>query len=417
MKILVIGGGAREHAIVWKIKQSEKVKKIFVAPGNAGTSEIAENILIQDNDIIGLVNFAKINNIDLTIVGPESPLCLGIVDEFEKQNLRIFGPNKKAAQLEGSKVFCKKFLKKHNIPTAKYKSFTKIEEAKLGLIQFTYPLVIKADGLAAGKGVIICDNSSQANSCLNEMMLNNKFGSAGKSIVIEEFLEGTEASLLCFVDGKTIVPLESAKDYKKTFDNDKGLNTGGMGAYSPNHLYNEELNLKIKERILIPTMNGFKKDKINFKGLLFIGLMIKGDNIKVLEFNVRFGDPETEAILPRMKSDIIDIFEKCIDGKLFANCIEWSKKECVCVVIASDGYPENYEKNKIISGLNEMPKDVIIFHAGTKKKNNKVLTNGGRVLAITCLNTSVENARKKIYNSIDKIKFENSFYRSDIGIY
>lgn len=415
MKVLVIGGGAREHAIVWKINQSKRLSKLFTAPGNAGTAELSTNVDIADNDIEGLAKFAKENQIDLTVVGPEVPLCLGVVDRFEKEGLRIFGPNQKAAELEGSKVFCKDFFAKHNIPTAKYVSCSSIEEAQKELPKFSYPLVIKADGLAAGKGVVICENAQQAETCLNDMMVDSKFGEAGTQIVIEDFLTGTEASLLCFVDGERIIPMESAKDYKKAFDNDKGLNTGGMGTFSPNHLYNEELNQKIEERILKPTLDGFKKDGIEFKGVLFIGLMIEGDDIKVLEFNVRFGDPETEVVLPRLESDLIDIFEKCIDGNLKAKDLKWSDKESTCVIIASGGYPESYEKGKKITGLQEVDKEVIVFHAGTKLENGEVLSNGGRVLAVTCLDENVETARKKVYANIDKIKFEQSFYRTDIA--
>jgi phosphoribosylamine--glycine ligase len=415
MKVLVIGGGAREHAIVWKIKQSQRVSKIYVAPGNAGTSEIAENVDIKDNDIDGLVKFAKENNVELTVVGPEVPLCLGVVDTFEKENLRVFGPNQKAAELEGSKVFCKDFFKNHNIPTAQYESYSKIEDAKAGLKKFNYPLVIKADGLAAGKGVVICQTEEEAQTCLKDMMEDAKFGTAGNNIVIEEFLTGTEASLLCFVDGKTLVPMESAKDYKKAYDNDEGLNTGGMGTFSPNHLYTEELNKKIEDRILIPTMEGFKKDGIEFKGVLFIGLMIEGDDIKVLEFNVRFGDPETEVVLPRLESDLVDVFEQCIDGTLTAESLKWTNKQSCCVIIASGGYPESYEKGKVITGLKDVDKDITVFHAGTSTKNGEVVTTGGRVLAVTCLADSVEEARNKVYANIDKIKFDKSFYRTDIG--
>lgn len=415
MKLLVIGAGAREHALVWKLKQSPKVTEIFAAPGNAGTAQLATNLDIADNDIAGLKNFAQSNKIDLTVVGPEVPLCLGVVDAFEEIGLRVFGPNKKAAELEGSKVFCKDFFHRHQIPTAKYVACNKLEEARAALPEFSYPVVIKADGLAAGKGVVICQTEQDAQSCLNDMMLDAKFGDAGSQIVMEEFLTGTEASLLCFVDGERIIPMESAKDYKKAYDGDEGLNTGGMGTFSPNHLYNAELHSKIEERILTPTMQGFKKDRLDFKGVLFIGLMIEGDDIKVLEFNVRFGDPETEVVLPRLKSDLVDIFEKCIDGNLQESDLKWHKQESVCVIVASGGYPGDYEKGKEIKGLDTIDSDVVVFHAGTKLTDGKVYSNGGRVLAVTCLSDTVEEARNKVYANLPKIDFQDSFFRTDIA--
>lgn len=414
MNILVIGSGGREHALAWKISQSTKVKKIYCAPGNAGISRLAECVDISVDDIEGLVQFAKKQAIDLTIVGPELPLVLGITNKFVENNLKVFGPDKICAQFEGSKAYTKKFLEKYNIPTARYNEYTNLEQAINEVESFGFPVVIKADGLAAGKGVIIAENIEVATKTLKEIMESFVFGDAGKKVIIEEFLTGIEASVLCFVDGKTIMPMESAQDYKRIYDGDKGNNTGGMGTYSPNKIFNEEINKIIRAQILDPIINGFIEEGLDYKGVLFIGLMIENNNPKVLEFNVRFGDPETQSILMRMDSDIIDVFESVINGSLSEQNVIWNKKTAVCVVLASGGYPEAYKKGKVITGIDEV-KDSVVFHAGTKEYNGNTLTAGGRVLGVTAIGDSIEEARKKAYEDINKISFEGMQFRKDIS--
>ncbi|SHE77300.1 phosphoribosylamine--glycine ligase [Tissierella praeacuta DSM 18095] len=415
MKVLVIGSGGREHALCWKISKSQRVSKVYCAPGNGGTLEVAENIPINVDEIEKLVQFAIENNIDLTVVGPELPLVLGIVDKFQEKELKIFGVNKTCAQLEGSKDFSKEFMEKYNIPTAKYKSYINLDEAIEGLEEFTYPLVIKADGLCAGKGVVICNSEEEAINTLKSILGDKVFGSEGEKVVIEEFLDGIEASLLCLVTKDKIIPMESAKDYKKIYEGDKGLNTGGVGCYSPSPLFNDELNGKIERNILENILIGLNQEKMDFRGILFIGLMLVNGEPKVLEFNVRFGDPETEVLIPRLESDIIDIFEKTIDGSLNSSDLIWKENVCVTVVLTSSGYPENYEKGFKITGMEKLDKDIILFHNGTKKLDNDLITNGGRVLSITCLGKTVEEARENIYLDIDNINFDGMRYRKDIG--
>lgn len=414
MNILVVGSGGREHALVWKISQSLKVDKIYCAPGNAGISQIAQCVDISVDDINSLTDFALKNSIDMTIVGPELPLVMGITDEFTKKGLNIFGPDKMCAQFEGSKAFTKEFLKKYNIPTAEYREYTDYKKAMDEISDFGLPVVIKADGLAAGKGVIIAQNSIEAQDALKDIMLSKNFGEAGDKVVIEEFLEGTEASVLCFVDGKSIIPMESAQDYKRIFDGDMGGNTGGMGTYSPNRLFDNELNTVIRETILNPIINGFLCEGFDYKGILFVGLMIKHGLPKVLEFNVRFGDPETQSVLMRLKTDIIEIFDSVIQGNLDKQEIIWNDKQAVCVVLASGGYPQDYQKNKVITGLEKISESVV-FHAGTTIKDNQVVTNGGRVLGITSVGDTLEEARIKIYEDINKINFDGMQYRRDIA--
>ncbi len=415
MKVLVIGSGGREHALCWKIAQSNKVEKIYCAPGNGGTSLVAENIDIKANDIDKLLEFAYYNKIDLTIVGPEDPLVLGIVDVFEAHGLKIFGPDKFCAQLEGSKEFSKHFMEKYNVPTARYKSFTEINEALNGLEEFSYPLVIKADGLCLGKGVVICQTKDEAESTLKNILEERVFGDEGNKVVIEEFLDGIEASLLCFVSGDKIIPMESAKDYKKIFDNDLGPNTGGVGCYSPSPLFTKELNQKIEDSVLKNISRGLKSENMNFKGILFIGFMIVDNEPKVLEFNARFGDPETEVLMPRLKSDIVDLFQKTIDGTIESSDLTWDERPCLTVVMTSKGYPSNYEKGYGIN-INELDKDIIIFHNGTRFNNNNLETNGGRVLSVTSLGENLDQARTLIYRNLNNIYFEGAQYRGDIGI-
>ncbi|EQH91070.1 phosphoribosylamine--glycine ligase [Clostridioides difficile DA00313] len=415
MKILVVGGGGREHAICWKLSKEKNVEKIYCAPGNAGIANVAECVNIGDTNIEELLKFAKENEIGLTIVGPEVPLVMGIVDEFEKEGLRVFGPNKKCAQLEGSKAFSKEFMIKHNIPTAKYKEYTNLEEAISEIDSFGYPVVIKADGLAAGKGVVIPENREDAIATLKEMMSDKKFGAAGDKIVIEEFLKGIETSILAFVDNDTIVPMASAKDHKKVNNYEQGPNTGGMGTFSPSEIYTEELANKVKETVLEKTLEGFKKDVLNFKGILFVGLMITEDGEKVLEYNVRFGDPETQSVLFRLETDLHEIMEAILDNKLKDIEINYSDDEAVCVMLTSGGYPDSYEKGKIITGLENLDDDIVVFHSGTKMFDGNLVTNGGRVIGITAKSTRVKDAAEKVYENIKKINFEGMHYRTDIG--
>ena len=414
MRILVVGGGGREHAICWKLNNESNVEKIYCAPGNAGISNVAECIDIGDSDIENLLKFAKENQIDLTIVGPEIPLVAGIVDAFEKEGLKIFGPNKKCAQLEGSKSFSKDFMIRHNLPTAKYKEYTNLDEAITEIDSFGYPVVIKADGLAAGKGVVIPENREDAITTLKEMMSDKKFGKAGDKIVVEEFLNGIETSILAFVDNDTIVPMVSSKDHKKVFEGEAGLNTGGMGTFSPSEIYTDELAKEVQEKILDKTLEGFKKDNLNYKGILFVGLMITEDGPKILEYNVRFGDPETQSVLFRLDTDLNKIISAILDNNLKNIEINYSKEEAICVMLTSGGYPESYEKGKVISGLENLDSDIVVFHSGTKFDNENIVTNGGRVIGITAKGKTVKEAGEKVYENIKKINFEGMHYRKDI---
>lgn len=414
MKILVVGGGGREHAICWKLSNEKNVEKIYCAPGNPGIAEVAECVNIGDSDIDKLAKFAKENEIDMTVVGPEVPLVMGITDVFESQGLKVFGPNKKCARLEGSKAFSKDFMTRHNLPTAKYKEYTNIDKAIDDIDEFGYPVVIKADGLAAGKGVIISENREDAIKTLKEMMNDKKFGTAGEKIVIEEFLSGIETSILAFVDNETIIPMVSAKDHKKVNDGETGLNTGGMGTFSPSEIYTYELSKEIKENILDKTLKGFQEDNLDFKGILFVGLMITKDGPKILEYNVRFGDPETQSVLFRLETDLSEIISAVINNKLKDIDIKYSDDSAICVMLTSGGYPESYEKGKLITGLDNLDKDIVVFHSGTKLLDNKLVTNGGRVIGITAKGKTVKEACKKVYENIKKINFEGMHYRTDI---
>ena len=413
MKVLIIGNGGREHALAWKISQSKKVDQIFMAKGNAGTNSFCKNINIEPTDIKSLVDFSKKEKIDLTIVGPEDPLCMGIVDEFEKNNLKIFGPNKECAKFEKSKKFTKNFLEKYKIPTAKYKSFENFDLAKNSLKDFSYPLVIKADGLCLGKGVIICKDEKKAKESLDDIFNKKIFGDEGKTVVIEEFLKGEEASLLCLVSNNKLFPLETCKDHKQIYDGNKGPNTGGVGTYSPSK-FSQKTGENI-EIILKQIEKGLDDSKLSYNGILFIGFMIDKDKPKILEFNVRFGDPETETLMPRLESDLVEIIEKTLDNSLKKDDIKWSDDYSLSLILVSDGYPLKYEKNKEISGLEDV-KDSIIFHNGTKLENGKILTNGGRVLTINAKAKTLELARKIAYDDCEKIKYENKYYRKDIGL-
>ena len=416
MNILIVGNGGRESAIADTIKRFRPEVAIFVAPGNGGTATKYINIPIAVNDTEKLMSFAKENAIDLTIIGPEEPLVLGIVDAFEAEGLSVFGPNKVCSTFEGSKDFTKVFLTKYGIPTAKYLTFTNQEEtAALEAVKtFDLPVVVKADGLAAGKGVIIAESYEEAQTAICEIF-SNKFEGAGDKLVMEEFLSGMEASLLCFVDGKRIMPLETARDYKRALDYDAGLNTGGMGGFSPNPIITESVMKQVQEKILDPIMKGFKTERLDYKGILFIGLMIDEKGPKVLEFNVRFGDPETQSILSRLETDLIDVFYACMNGRLDQIDLKWSKKQSVTVVLASGGYPETSEKNVLIEGFDALNTDTYLYHAGTILKEEQILTNGGRVLAITKLGDTLEEARTAAYEEVKKINFAGMQYRTDIG--
>src|SRR5665648_260226 len=425
MRILIVCSGGSEHAIVWKLSKNPKIEKLYCAPGNAGIAELAECVDIQAENIDGSCQFSITNKIDLAVIGPEVPLSLGIVDLLEENGIRAFGPNKKCAQLEASKAFTKKFLEKHDIPTARYKEFTDIKELEAAIGVFGYPMVIKADGLAAGKGVIIAETREDAEKAISEIMVDKVFGAAGDKIVVEEFLTGIEASMLCFVDENTIAPMESAQDYKRIYDGDKGPNTGGMGTYSPSLTFNAVLQEKINNQILLPTLKGFQEDGLNFKGELFVGLMIKNGEPKVIEFNNRFGDPETQVILIRLETDFLDIFEAVINNRLSEIKLKWSEKKAVCVVMAAGGYPGHYEKGDEICGLERVDKEVSVFHAGTVMKSSKrtgdandcyVATNGGRILGITALGETHEDARTKAYDNVKRITFKGAQYRRDIGL-
>jgi len=425
MRILVVGSGGREHALVWKIARSKLVSKIFCAPGNGGISQVAECVDIKAEDIFGLFEFAKEEKIDLTVVGPEAALAAGIVDEFEKAGLKIFGPNKLAANLEASKVFSKQLMKKYNVPTANFEVFDNPDSAKKYIEKFSAPCVIKADGLAAGKGVIVAKTFDEVKNAINLMMHDKIFGDAGNKIIVEECLEGQEASILVITDSKEVVALASAQDHKRVFDDDQGPNTGGMGAYSPAPIVTAEILKEIMEKIIYRTIDGLVKEGIDYRGVLYAGVMLTKDGPKTLEFNVRFGDPETEAILPRLKSDLVEVMLAASEGKLSrVRTLEWDDRACVCVVCASGGYPGNYAKDKEICGLDEVGKlkDIVVFHSGTlrlrsgqAKNEFKYVTSGGRVLAVTGLGTTIKDAIAKTYSAVEKISFEGMHYRKDIG--
>ena len=418
MKILVIGSGGREHALVWKIAQSPKAEKIYCAPGNAGTAELAENVPIATDDVAGLLKFAKEKKIELTVVGPEAPLVMGIVNDFEKAGLRIFGPRKEAALIEGSKVFSKEFMIKYDIPTAMAAIFDNMKKAIDYVNELSGPLVIKADGLAAGKGVIMCQSKKEALAAVKLIMEKKEYGAAGNKIIVEECLAGEEASILAFTDGKSIIPLASAQDHKRVFDNDEGPNTGGMGAYSPAPLVTDRLMGEIDVTVLRPFVQGMKQEGRVYKGVIYAGIMVTKTGPKVLEFNARFGDPETQPILLRMKSDIVPILEAVVEEKLGDRLIEWDEKAAVCVVLAAGGYPGHYEKGIPITGLDKIDQldNVEVFHAGTKLENgDQIVTSGGRVLGVTALGDSLKFAIDKAYRAVNMIHFKGMHYRKDIG--
>ncbi|MEK7238492.1 MAG: phosphoribosylamine--glycine ligase [Nitrospirota bacterium] len=417
MKVLVIGSGGREHALVWKLSQSPMVDKIFCTPGNAGISEIAECLDIKTDDIAALVNFAKYEGIDLTVVGPEAPLTAGIVDAFVKEDRRIFGPDKLGAQLEGSKVFAKEFMLKYGIPTAEYKTFTSYLHAKEYIQLKGAPIVIKADGLAAGKGVFVAVSVEESIDALKLIIKERAFGSAGDKVIVEQCLKGEEASFMVLTDGKTFIPLAASQDHKTVFDNNKGPNTGGMGAYSPAPIITASLEADIMKNIIKPVIKGLTKERINYRGIIYAGLMICDGKPYVLEFNCRFGDPETQPVLMRLNSDLFDALKAASEGKLKDIKLSWKNDASVCVVLTSKGYPGSYEKGKVIKGLDSLKNrdDLMVFHAGTSVYDKKFVTSGGRVLGVTALGKDIRSAKENAYQAIKKIHFDGMHYRKDIG--
>lgn len=417
MSVLVIGGGGREHAICVALAKSPKTGKLYCIPGNAGISQVAECV-----PSVGVMEFEKIadfiaehKDITMTVVAPDDPLAAGLVDYLEERGFRAFGPRANAAIIEGSKAFSKHLMTKYGIPTADYKEFTDYDEAAEYVRGAEYPLVVKADGLALGKGVIICRNAQEGEEAVREMMVDKKFKDAGKKIIVEEFLMGKEVSVLCFTDGQTIVPMVSSQDHKRAHDNDEGLNTGGMGTFSPSKVYTPQLADAVYRDIILPTMNAMNCEGRPFKGVLYFGLMITKKGAKVLEYNARFGDPETQVVLPRLKTDLYEIFDAIIDGRLSDVDIQWTDDACVCVILASGGYPESYKKGVPIA-IGKLPEDIVLYHAGTAFKDGTLVTSGGRVIGVTAKGKDIEEARKKAYDAIKNIHFDGMFYRHDIGI-
>lgn len=417
MKVLIVGGGGREHAIAKSVAKSPKVSKIYALPGNAGIAAIAECVPIGVMEFEKIADFAVKTSVDLVIVGPDDPLVAGIVDVLKERGLKVFGPDKNAAILEGSKAFSKDLMKKYNIPTAAYENFTDVEAAKEYLKTAKMPIVLKADGLALGKGVLICNTLEEALEGVSTIMVNKKFGSAGNTLVIEEFMTGREVSVLSFVDGKTIKPMTSAQDHKRALDGDKGLNTGGMGTFSPSPFYTEDIDKICREKIFQPTVDAMAAEGREFKGIIFFGLMLTEDGPKVLEYNARFGDPETQVVLPRMENDIVDVMLSCIDGTLDKIDLKFADNAAVCVVLASKGYPESYEKGIPMTGFEAFDDkdDYFCYHAGTAMKDGQIVTNGGRVLGITALGDDLKSARAKAYEATKWIDFSNKYMRNDIG--
>ncbi len=417
VKVLIVGSGGREHAIAWKTAQSSRVDKIYCAPGNAGIAQIAECVDIGAMEFEKLVSFAKEKEVDLTIIGMDDPLVGGVVDAFEKEGLRVFGPRKNAAILEGSKAFSKDLMKKYNIPTAAYETFEDAQDALAYLETAKFPIVLKADGLALGKGVLICNTLEEAKKGVQSIMLDKQFGSAGNRMVIEEFMTGREVSVLSFVDGKTIQTMTSAQDHKRAKDGDQGLNTGGMGTFSPSPFYTEEVDEFCREYIYQATVDAMAAEGRPFTGIIFFGLMLTEQGPRVLEYNARFGDPEAQVVLPRMKNDIVEVIEACIDGKLDTIDLQFEDNAAVCVVLASAGYPEKYEKGFVIEGLERFDGQdgYYVFHAGTKQTEKGIVTNGGRILGVTAKGADLKEARANAYKAADWIDFENKYLRSDIG--
>ena len=415
MKVLVVGGGGREHALVWKLKQSPRVKEIFCAPGNAGIAAMATCVNIGVEDIPGLLDFAVDRGISLTLVGPEAPLCAGIVDRFQEAGLKIFGPSQAAAEIEGSKVVAKDIMARYGIPTAKYAVFSKQADAVRYINQIGVPCVIKANGLAAGKGVIVAADKETALDAVHSIMVDRNFGEAGELVVIEECLVGEEVSILAFTDGVNAVPMISSQDHKRVFDNDQGPNTGGMGAYAPAPVYTQELHEQVMKEIITPMINALHVENRTYRGVIYAGLMITSEGPKVLEFNARFGDPEAQPVLSLLETDLIEIIEAVLENRLNTIDIRWKKQSSVCVVLASGGYPGSYTRGKVIKGLDRVPPEITVFHAGTAKKGQDIVTAGGRVLGVTAVGSDILTAIKSAYKAVEKISFDGMQYRQDIG--
>jgi len=417
MKVLVIGSGGREHALAWKIRQSPRVKQIFIAPGNAGTANVGTNVPVKAGEVGRILSFAQQESIDITVVGPDDVLAAGIVDLFERAGLRIFGPCQEAAQLEWSKSFAKRFMLRHGIPTARFGEYESSEDARAALDQFGFPVAVKADGLALGKGVVIAQDRREAEAAIGDMIDKGRFGNAGRKVVIEEFLRGTECSIHALVDGHSYLLLPTAQDHKQLYDGNQGPNTGGMGTFSPSEKLGATLLQEIREKILDPFMAGIRNEKIPFCGLLFPGIMMTSEGPRVLEFNCRFGDPETQVLLPRLKTDIMDLIEATIARRLDAVTTEWDTRSAVCIVMASSGYPNHYETGKRIVGLEqaEQVDGVTVFHAGTRWHENRIITAGGRVLGVSALGDTLPAAKRHAYDAVEKIEFDGSYFRRDIG--
>jgi phosphoribosylamine---glycine ligase len=415
MKVLVVGGGGREHALIWKLRQNKKINEIYCAPGNGGISDIASCVPIKANDIEGMVEYAKNGKFDLVVVAPDDPLYMGMVDRLTQEGIRAFGPTRDAAEIEGSKAYAKWLMTKYGIPTAEYEVFTDYRKAFNYIMICRLPVVIKADGLALGKGVVICNTLEEAQSAMSDIMEKRIFGKAGDKVIVEEFLEGPEVSVLSFCDGEKILPMQSAQDHKRVFDNDRGPNTGGMGAFSPSPKYTDGIRKEVEEKIIIKTLHALRSEGRIFKGVIYFGIMLTKRGPMLLEYNARFGDPETQVILPRMKNDLLELMDAVIDGKLSDIKLEWDERSAVCVVMASGGYPGKYEKGLEIRGLEDVS-GALVFHAGTAKKDGSYATDGGRVLGVTSLGNDIEDARRKAYAELKKISFKGAQYRSDIGI-
>jgi phosphoribosylamine--glycine ligase len=419
MNVLVIGSGGREHALAWKLRQSPQVKQVFIAPGNAGTAQLGRNVDIKLSELDQLLNFARQEAIDLTVVGPDDVLAAGIVDLFEAAGQRIFGPCREAARLESSKSFAKRFMIRHGIPTARFREFESSRDARTSLGEFGFPLAVKADGLALGKGVVIAQDRAEAEAAIDDMIERRRFGDAGRKVVIEEFLSGTECSVHALVDGHSYLLFPTAQDHKQIYDGNRGPNTGGMGAFSPSQRLDAALLQQIRETVLEPFIRGIQKDHLRFRGLLFPGLMLTKDGPRVLEFNCRFGDPETQVLMPRLKTDLVDLLVATITEQLATVTVQWDTRSAVCIVMASGGYPGHYEVGKTIAGLEHLDRkdDVIVFHAGTRMDENRILTSGGRVLGVTAVGDTLSAAKERAYDALDKIEFDGSYFRRDIGTF
>ncbi|MFQ5666079.1 MAG: phosphoribosylamine--glycine ligase [Candidatus Binatia bacterium] len=417
MKVLIIGGGGREHALAWKVGQSPRVKRVFCAPGNAGVAAVADLVPLAVGDVAALARFARDEHVDLTIVGPELPLTLGIADDFQRQGLRIFGPRRQAAQIEGSKVFAKELLRRRGIPTGFFGAFSDPDEAIRYVAEVGPPIVVKPDGLAAGKGVLICQTVKEAHDAIDEIMRTRIFGDAGERVVVEEFLEGEEVSFIALTDGRSVRPLASSQDHKRAYDGETGPNTGGMGAYSPAPVVTPAMHQRIMREIMEPVVQALSEAKIDYRGVLYAGVMITASGPKVLEFNARFGDPECQPLMLRLKSDLVPLLEACIDGRLDQADIEWDDRAAACIVLAAAGYPGSYEKGKVIRGLETLKgwANGVVFHAGTARRDDAVVTNGGRVLGVTALGATVRDALREAYRAVEQIHFDGMQYRRDIG--